>query len=261
MLTHITEGKSFLGIPPSEKVKALELDFESADALIGLRYDRLEIKKGKEFDNFQIFNLGQYSFELLVPFIKKFHKQFPFNLLIIDNMLTAFDTFDENDNAEAKKKVKLVRSLSIELDCATVVFHHPSKANQTGTRKGSGAFAWSRHADICLNYNTTTEEGVVEIEVAKNRWAEDKIPLYFKLEGDGRFSASDAPIGLTTSTAPIEKVQICILKQHGQWSRGELVKVVEGISGEKLSLIDKALRRLVGGGRIKNPKYGRYIIP
>ena len=261
MLTRITEGKSFLNIVPTEEVIAVELDYESGDSLIAVRSDRLGISEDKHFKNLRIFNYGEFSVEILVPLLKEFHKQFPFNLLVIDNQLTAFNTHDENDNAEASTKIKLVRKLAIELDCAIVVFHHPSKANQDGTRKGSGAFAWSRHADICLNFNATTEEGVVEIDIVKNRIVEDKTPLYYRLMGEGKFDISDAPTGSKRTATQIDNVQRCILEQHGQWERGELVKVVEKITGESTSLIDKGLRTLKYSGRIKNPIWGRYNVP
>lgn len=260
LLTTISKGEPFLNIKPVKEVKSLYLDFESSDSLVKIREKRID--SDDEFPNFQIMNYSEYSYENLeefIPIIKK--EYFDFDMLFIDNMLTAFDTADENDNAEAKKKVKKMRIMAQQLDVSISILHHPSKANAPGTRKGSGAFAWSRHGDILLNFNLTEDSDVFEIETAKNRWAETHESLYIRKCGDCVFQLTPEPNGIITPETDLGKAKQIILSFVGKHKRREIIQYC--INRNILSAsANKALWELTKdkSRKVLNIDYGFYEI-
>ncbi len=261
LLTALSLGKSFLGITPPAPIKSLYMDFESADSLVKIREKRMNVDG--DFPDFMIMNWAEYSYENLeefLPIIKE--KAFDFDMLFVDNMLTAFDTSDENDNAEAKKKVKKMRILAEKLNISIVILHHPSKANAAGTRKGSGAFAWARHGDILLNFNETSDPDIIEIETAKNRWAEDKISMYIKKCGDCVFELTKEPNkNITLVATDLENAKRYVLEFDGVHTRREILEhciannISESTANTALWELFKANNKLV-----MRAGYGSYQI-
>jgi len=259
MVTTTQKGKAFLGMYAQEPLKVLYCDFESGDALVKMRYDK--IGHGEDYPDFQIMNLDGISFPQLLPAIDKYFAEFPFNLLVIDNRLTAFDTFDENDNAEAKKQVSLVRQVAKRFNCAVSFLHHPSKSNQVGTRKGSGAYAWARHCDIQINYNPVPDTDVYEIEIAKNRWVEDKVPIYFRKVGDGQFEKCPPPLCVTFKASEEGILGEIALELQGTFTRQEILKYVQKRTPNvAIATFDRMLMRLTNEGRIKKNRYNSYFV-
>ena len=259
LLKEVTHSQPFLGISPNCEVKAMICDFESADCLIKQRY--LKMTDGEnEYPNIKIVNSTDYDFNNLVPSLWQYRKDFPFNLLIIDNMLTAFDALDENDNAEARGKIKLCQSLAREWNCSIVVCHHPSKANLGGTRKGSGAFAWARCCDIYLNFNSVQSDAdLIEIEVAKNRYSEDKTPLFCRKAGNGEFELSDPPLGVAfPGQKPIDRLCRMIISLEVPHTRAEIIEMAKKDIGVESATVDRAIKRLLAEGSISGNGYTGY---
>jgi len=259
LLKEVTNNQPFLGIHPTVEIRAMICDFESADCLIKQRY--LKMTDGKqEFPNIRIVNTASYDFYSLIPSLGQQRQYFPFNLLIIDNMLTAFDSMDENDNAEARSKIKTCQSLAREWSCAIVVCHHPSKANLGGTRKGSGAFAWARCCDIYLNFNSVQGNGdMIEIEPCKNRYSEDKTPIYCEKAGTGEFIVADPPLGTAyPGQKPIDRLCRLIAGLSYPHTRQQIITIAKKDIGVESATVDRAIKRLVSEGMIMGDGYKGY---
>ncbi len=261
LLSTISEGKPFLGIKPPHPITTLYFDYESSDPLIKMREGK--ISSPTDFPNFLIINIAEYSFENEEEFIPILYNMYKFDMLVIDNMLTAFDTLDENDNAEAKKKVKKMRIIAEKLNCSIVILHHPSKANLPGTRKASGAFAWARHSDILLNFNQTSDPDVIEIETAKNRWAEGERLLYIRKCGDCIFEKCEAPDkNIILVDTDLERAKEHILTYKGVHSRSEiLIFCTNSGYNFKTATVNKAIWELAKeDDRMAKAGWGHYSI-
>lgn len=260
LLKEITHGRPFLGIHPTTEILSLICDFESSDSLIKQRY--LKMTDGEqEYPNIKIVNTTNYDFYNLIPALGQCRTEYPFNLLIIDNMLTAFDYLDENDNAEARGMIKTLQGLSREWNCAMVICHHPSKANLGGTRKGSGAYAWARCSDIylCLNH-VQGEDDMIEIETSKNRCSEDWDAIYCKKIGNGEFEQCDPPLGMLFSNQkPIDRTCRMIIDLDRACTRAELLELASKDIGVKPSTVDRAIKRLMSEKLLMGDGYNGYI--
>ncbi len=261
----------FLEIPATKELMYLPLDFESASPLIKKRvesYKKLELVNA--LDELYIYN-SEFTFDEILPEIRKFNTgNYKFDVLIIDNLMTAFNMQDENDNSEAIKRIRQLRKLAKELDCAIIMLHHPSKANADGMRKGSGAFAWARSADIYLNFNSMGS--IIEIEQAKNRCAENKDSIYCCKNGNGEFTRCEKPENIiiertedndkeSVRATPRNEVKSIVLKYVGSHTRSEIIEFIKKNTEKEYStaLMDKALRELVRENKLEW-KYGIYKI-
>jgi len=256
----------FLGIKFEEPVATLYMDFESADSLVA---SRASLVFGEtEVANFYIYNANEYYLKQVAKPIIDFCVGHEINLLFIDNQTTAFNTRDENDNSEAASQMRFVRQLTQACNTATVIFHHTSKANLSGTRKGTGAFARARLADICINldYPDPENEDVITFRVAKNRLVGEKPFWYIKKEG-GQFVIIDPPlgaIGKPTGDTQIYRAQEKLLSILGSSNPPEVKfkDLTEAMARQGFSenWTDHAVRRLTLQNRIFKPKYGYYAI-
>lgn len=255
-------NRPFLDVAAEEPVNILYMDFESADSLVASRSSL--IIGDEEIPNFYIYNRSEYYLPQVAEVTLKFCRSHDINLIFVDNQSMAFNTRDENDNAEAIKQMRFLRSFVDACNVAMVSFHHTSKANLPGTRKGSGAFARARLADICLSLEVPAPDDapeVVRLEVSKNRMVDEKVLWYFKKE-EGKFLFSDPPLnvsGKPTNTL-IYKAQRSILSflVCEQPYSIQFINQTIAQDGMSTDVVDKALRRLMQQGRVRRPKYGFY---
>lgn len=268
----ISEGKEFLGVKPLRPIKTLLLDFESGDGLIKQKYD--EIGDGESYYNLQIYN-GYEGYSSIKDKVKELYNEFQFEFILIDNLGSAFSIRDENDNAEAIKRLKALREDTKRYNSAVLIYHHPSKANMTGTRKGSGAFAWARYADIHINLNALGVEGspyaddpdcrdIIEIEIAKHRISGNEQTKFFRKIGYSHFENCEPPKDykyLKSYTTLIDKAIIAICDRKGNFQRKDIVShVMNQINCSDLT-VDTALKRLVTEGIIRKTEiYGEYQV-
>jgi len=265
----LCKGKSYLDIPPEESVKALIMDFESADSLVASR--ATFVFNTFDIPDLWIYNSPEFYFPQVMQLAGEFCLKNSINLIIVDNQTMAFATRDENDNAEAAKQMRNLRKFVNWTDSAMILFHHTSKANLVGTRKGTGAFARARLADVCININLVFEDetDLVYLEMVKNRFStEDKMLWYLKKES-GKFLRTDQPLGLAGKpqvNTMIYKAQsevVSILKDGIAPEEGfkfqEIVKAMM-VKGYSEAWADMALRRLAQQNRVWKPRYGYWAI-
>lgn len=269
MLEDLCNGRPYLDVPPEEPIKVLYMDFESSDSLITSRASY--VFGESEIPNFYIYNSVDYYLTQIVQELVEFCIEKEINLLVVDNQTMAFATRDENDNSEAAKQMRLLRQICNAIGCAMILFHHTSKANLTGSRKGTGAFARARLADIMLNINLLDPDDTdyVYLEMVKNRFStEDKMLWYLKKE-EGQFIRTEPPLGSGAGAPSVHTViyqamvEVVSILNNGvgpdglKFSdlRAELTK--RGLSE---SWADHAVRRLIHQNRIFRPKYGYIAI-
>lgn len=260
LATSLCMGYPFLEIAPEEPIKALYMDFESSDSLVVSRANLIEVE---DSPNFWIYNIVDYYLTHIADVTLKFCKEKGINLILVDNQSMAFSTRDENDNAEAIKQMKFLRSFTNACNAATIVYHHTSKANLPGTRKGSGAFARARLADIYINLDIPDEDNqdIVRLTVVKNRLVDEKVLWYFRKD-KGKFVFTEPPLGASgqpTNTALYKAQQIILAALDGnkEYRHSEITTILQS-QGIRESDINNALYRLTQQGRLHRPKYGYY---
>lgn len=257
----LCKGETFLNIGAEEPIKVLYLDFESADSLIA---SRTALISDTSTPNFYVYNIIDYYLPNIAETAIHFCQDKSINLIFIDNQSMAFRTRDENDNAEAIRQMRLLRSFNNACNSAAVLFHHTSKANLPGTRKGSGAFARARLADIAVNLEAPSEEqkDVIMLETVKNRLIEEKVLWYFKKE-EGQFIFCEPPLGVAgvqtdTQVYKTQKIILEFMEQSVEYQYNELLSLANdnGLDG---SALEYAIKKLIQQGRVTKPKRGFYL--
>lgn len=254
----LCKGEPFLEITPEEPVRTLYLDFESADSLVKSR--RLLIHEGS-VPHFTIYNMVDFTLPDIAQVASRFIKANGVNLVMIDNQSMAFSTRDENDNAEAIKQMRFIRSWGASCGVAVVLFHHTSKANLPGTRKGSGAFARARLADIAINIDLVDGyQDIVKLSTVKNRLVDERVEWYIKKE-EGQFTLTDPPPGEMggspeTTIYKVQRALLDTMEPEVAYKHGELAEALDPDFSPKW--VEHGLSRLIQQGRLTKPSYGHY---
>lgn len=257
-------GEAFLDISAEESVNALYMDFESADSLVASRANL--VFGDAKIPNLYIYNIVDYYLPQVSTVSLGFCVEHKINLIFVDNQSMAFNTRDENDNAEAIKQMRFVRGFANATGAAVISFHHTSKANLTGTRKGTGAFARARLADICINLDVPAEEDpdIVRLETVKNRLVDEKVLWFIKKE-EGEFRFTDPPLGISglatnTMIYKAQKQMLSIMGKNSEMVKfSKLTEEMEK-AGFSPSWTDHTVRRLLQQNRIFKPEYGYYSL-
>lgn len=105
--------------------------------------------------------------------------------IFIDTLAAAFDLKDENDNAEASKAIRRMRSIGLALNAVVVGVHHYGKDKTTGLR---GASAWRGGADAVISVLADRDELTGQVSnrslaLAKSRVGEEGPIAPFDLKG------------------------------------------------------------------------------
>lgn len=259
----LAQGRPFLDIMPEEPVKVLYLDLESGDSLVMSR--KMLVDPEELVPNFFVYNQVDFYFNQIATMLKEFCLANGINLVFIDNQTTAFNTRDENDNAEAAKQMRLLRMWVGDCNVALVIFHHTSKANLVGTRKGTGAFARARLADVCINLDYPDEEGapdVIRWQMVKNRMVDERTLWYLK-KVEGKLEFTEQPLGSpgTQTNTKIYKAQRAVLEfmllsVEYKYSDVVLNCIKNGIGEDD---VKKATQKLYQQGRLSKPRWGYWI--
>ena len=251
----------FLGIYAEEPAKLLYMDFESADSLIA---SRASLISDEQAPDFWLFNIVDYYLNHIFDHTSKFCAEHNINLIFIDNQSMAFNTRDENDNAEAIKQMRMLRQLANITKASVVIFHHTSKGNLPGTRKGTGAYARARLADICINIDMPSEDDkdIVRLETVKNRLVDERTLWYLK-KVKGQFEFTDPPLGVSgvQTDTKIYAAQRALLEfmQHSiEYEYGQLVTTLSN-NGIDQFTVGNAIDKLVQQRKLIKPKRGFYM--
>ena len=198
LVNSLIHKKPFLdidGCKDIEQIRVLYIDLESSDSLIKSRRAMLDLEDSPYFIKCNLQNVLMLELE---PYINKYIEDTgKIHIIFIDPLRMAFNTRDENDNAEASRQMKHLRHWCEKFSCSIVIIHHSSKADMTGTRKGSGAYARTSLADIVWNFETLGEgysNDLFKFYIPKNRCVDDDLMMCIKKEA-GTFANVDFPVG------------------------------------------------------------------
>lgn len=263
----LLNSQPFLGVNGTHPNLAyiLYIDLESDNTLIKARRHLLGLERNPRFLKCNVPNVTLRELE---PYIDLLIKDKPISIIFIDPLRSAFTTHNENDNAEASQQMKYLRYLAQKWGCAIVLVHHSSKAELTGTRKGSGAYARSALADICWNFEKLGEDfpnDLFKFYIPKSRQIQDDLCICIHKEG-GSFAEVEFPVGYTVreSGTRIYSLQqaIDVIMQDGtERSPHDMLEQVNIATGKEYTrqALFKALTALIQLGVIKRAKYGRYV--
>lgn len=262
MFHSLSNGEPFLGIKPEEPINVLYMDFESSDSLVASRHQLVINDKSP---NFILYNIVDYYLPQIATLLVQYCKDYDINMIVIDNQSMAFNTRDENDNSEAKREMKFIRSIAIACNAGVLIYHHPSKSNMPGTRKGSGAFARARLADVMINLDYAVEgnEDVIMLQTVKNRMTDEKVVWYINKTG-GKFVFCDMPTDIDipkqATNTYIYQAQEKILEMLKNGNQYKAVDIIREISNKEITeyIIVNALNKLRQHRRVSQPKYGYY---
>jgi len=262
----LLNSKPFLGVNGFHPKLAyiLYIDLESDDTLIKARRHLLDIPDNPHFLKCNQPNVTLYELE---PYIGELIKNKPISIVFIDPLRSAFSTRDENDNAEASQQMKYLRMLIQKWKCAIILVHHSSKAEMTGTRKGSGAYARVALADIVWNFEKLGDEfpeDIFRFYIPKSRQIQDGFNVCIKAES-GTFEEIDFPAGYTTreSGVRIYSLQQAIdlfMQDRVEREAGQMMDILKTTNMETTKpTFYKAVTALIQLGVIKKTAHGRYI--
>ena len=252
----------FLGIKAEEPVRVLYMDFESADPLVSSRANF--ILGDVQIPNFFLYNSTDFYLNQIAKISIDFCLRKHINLVFVDNQTAAFNTRDENDNSEAARQMRFIRQFANECNTAVIIFHHTSKANLFGVRKGTGAFARARLADICINldYPNEDDKEIIRWDVPKNRLIDNK-PLWYIKKMEGKFELTDPPLGVAGKprvNTLIYRAQqdILALLNNNNAEPMKREAIIISLPQYVPRTVDEALDRLKRLGRVSIPRFGYY---
>jgi len=196
----LVDGTEFLGVKPVEKtLQLLYIDWESSKSLIKSRMRMLGYPKN--YRNFVITNepeLQLLDVDRAIDTVEELVKP---DVIFIDPLRMAFKMRDENDNAEASRQARYFREIAKRRECTLIVVHHSSKAELSGTKKASGAYARTGLADIVWDFERLGEDydpTIFKFTIPKNRLIDDLFCVFVK-KVEGAFEVVDPPVGYSTT--------------------------------------------------------------
>ena len=257
----LVRGESFAGFSPPRPLRILYFDLETPELLFREKLYRISENNPPEGLAFA----RDFNVEGALALVKA-HK---FDLMIVDTGNEAFDTREEEDNAEANKQMRQLRRLIQETGVAILVFYHMGKnPSAKGVYKLRGASARPAAADIVLNLE---EDGyvrdglkffeVIKLEVVKSRWAE-KGKLSLKKVGDDRFEVTEPRNEQgANQEREAESFILGLLPQEPEVTETKEILKLGSARGYTQPTIERALTNLAKSSQILGPKRGNYCRP
>ncbi len=245
-------GDTYLSFKIPHPLKVLIYDLESPDGLIKSR-SRLIDNINSDKITIGLFDDFGKDYLSLVKAAKDF------DVVIIDTVSKAFLTMSEDDNAEARREMKLVRNFTQETGACVILLHHMGKVSQgRAVYKARGASARPDLSDIVINFESI-DENIIRFHQAKNRFVGGDITFFLrKLEGQ----FEQTHFAGYTDSMDIFKAQQMILELlslQGELLRNEIVKAL-GDKSISRPTVDRALGNLRVTNKIDKPRRGVYTL-
>ncbi len=251
LLSAAAQGKPFVGRPFPKLLRTLYVDLETPQAL--RREKMLNLWRGEIPDGMAF--LSELELPREADHLRRLIAEHRFDVVVIDTLGDAFLTENEDDNAEARREMHLLRDLVRRTGCAVVGVGHLGKEPARGVYSARGASARPAHADVVINLDGDDDK--ILITVAKSEWGEGKASLRVIKVGDDRFELGD-PVPDDYATVLSEAVAIVVaVTPTDDISHGALKKlaVARGIAdGTARKAIDSARKR----GLIERRRRGVY---
>ncbi|MFC1938673.1 bifunctional DNA primase/polymerase [Chloroflexota bacterium] len=245
-------GDSYLGFEIPRPLNVLLYDLESPDGLIKARSKLIgqinsnNIQLGR-FDDFKT------EYKKLVAEGKGF------DVIVIDTVSKGFKTMSEDDNAEAREEMKMIRNYARETGACVILLHHMGKMAQgKAVYKARGASARPDMSDVVINFEAINED-IIRFYQAKNRFIGGQFTFFLrKIEGEferTQFSGYSDSMGILKA----QNTVIRILSQKGETPRNDIVETLKG-EGFSRATTDRALGNLQLMGKVIKPRYGVYSL-
>lgn len=249
----VARGEEFGGFKPPRPLRVLYYDLETPDLLFRRKLHLIS-------DNDPPEGLA-FARSFSVSEALALAKEHSFALIIIDTLNEAFETRQEEDNAEANRQMRELRRIVKDSGAAIVALSHMGKdPSAKGVYKLRGASARPAAADVVLNVETYSDD-VICLEVAKNRWVGGNVKLYLRKAGEDQFEVAEVA-GEDTATAEkqIREYIESIVPFEPSTIRTQEILSKAGESGFQRGTTEKVLSRMsqVGGGGVKRIKRGVY---
>jgi hypothetical protein len=243
-------GDSYLGFEIPRPLNVLVYDLESPDGLIKARSKLIDqinsnnIQLGR-FDDFRT------EYKRLVVEGKGF------DVIAIDTVSKGFKTISEDDNAEAREEMKMIRNYTRETGACVILLHHMGKMAQgKAVYRARGASARPDLSDIVVNFEAIDED-IIRFHQAKNRFMGGEFTFFLrKIEGQferTQFAGYSDSMGILKAQNAI----IRVLSQKGETLRKDIVEALRGDNFSR-STTDRALGNLQLMGRVDKPRNGVY---
>lgn len=247
------KGEDFCGLSIERPLNILYCDLETGQAL---RKDKAMLISDSNLPENLSFNweldfIGQLD-ELL-----EFVKQKCIDIVIVDTINEAFNTRDEQDNAEANRQFAYIKRLRDEGECCVLLMHHTGKGEQArSVYSARGASARAGSADVVLTLKASTEDTIC-LQKEKDRIGGGKEKLYLRKVGEDTFEVIEQ--GEEQEIPLVIRAQRFIkdLLDKGIYTRTEFIEQGQS-QGYSRATLDRALTNLTKAGEVRRAKRGIY---
>jgi len=246
-------GEPFGNMPFLKPLNVLYADLETSRELRGTKLEL--ISEGNPPDN--LYFLPNLNFIGDYHDLEQIVLEYSIDLLIVDTINEAFETRDEQDNAEANRQFTYMKRLRDETGCSVLLLAHIGKGEQAhkvySTR---GASARAGAVDVVLNLTEVTEDTVC-LSKEKDRIGGGKEKLYLRKAGEDAFEVvergEDQEIGLLIRAERF----VLDLIDEGATQTGQFIEGGKQ-AGYSQPTIERGLTNLRKAGKIERIKKGIY---
>ncbi len=266
VVVRLARGEPFAGFDSPRTLRILYYDLETPEDLFKYKLHLVSENCPPEG---LAFARTSFSTDETISWVKKYH----FDLIVIDTMNEAFQTEDENNNAEANRQMQELRRIVRETGAAILALSHMAQdATTKGVYKYRGATARPAAADVVLNLESAglkpvkddpekTAE-VVKLEVAKSRWAGSKEYIALQKVGEDRFELFEMSNG-AAATQLIHAKELILESSPVEPETLETKEIIAlgKQKGHSQPTMERALAKLFQTGQLKRPRKGAYCRP
>jgi hypothetical protein len=251
----LAAGEEFLGLKPPRPLRVLHVDLESPEAL------RTEIVD-------TIGPVPSWEFVKIDP--SKLHEMLRINgpqydVIIVDSLQVASPVKDENDNGEANRQMGPFVELAHKFGVTIILAHNAGEGNPKEKFKSRGATARVDRADLGINLDETGP-GKRRLKVVKSRYGNLSDTIEFEFAGELDYKLTKPAQQPATKEGEMAVRILRAIPGFGPAGTHVERKALAdhlGIRPEAAEqrCFERALAKLVKGGRLESPSHGIYALP
>jgi hypothetical protein len=194
-------------------------------------------------------------------FVKDFVAREQPDILVVDTVGALFTLFNENDNAEVKRKViRPLKALAKAGNCAVIGVHHIGKRGENTTDeeeaylgRGASAFGTDTRAVFTLKREKALGDGYVRLTLAKAKGVRFD-PVNLRLD----FARRTFELCAAAPTPQTPYAQVVGVFNGAPLKRADVQKLLSELSA---SVIDRVLKEALKNGDLHKTTYGAYERP
>ncbi len=242
----LTTGEPFLGISPPRCYRVLYIDLENPEGskfhyLTQIGTDDAPFWDDasnivKEGDALSLIGLGLY------------------HVVILDNLVNAFDVQNENDNAEMIRYAKLLTREAKRTGACILVLHNTGKGEKEDAHRGRGAQGLIDRVDVKLDLFSSRDR-TWQLKVTKSRFGNKGESIKYAWTDQFNYE-------VITHDKPEPPAQVKMSYELVQWVRMqgrpvERKEILEGLGiqeGADERRFNRALKGAVKDGRLFHPE-------